>query len=203
MTDSPLVSSDADKKQSRPKPLDARFCSNSRFATNYLPPETRRGGSPHYKSPFPVRIQSSETIRTHAFRGQDLQVGHPLGLEMAPPYRFWSEYLSRYFNLRMYNEFRRLAIDELFTRHNDRGFNALMDFYRHCLLSPRRLPGEVISDMVNLSRVSIPNVHLYVRTVLTAAINGGQMELRNRNRARQYFDAVFGPKGRRSSDPLH
>lgn len=103
----------------------------------------------------------------------------------------------------MYNEFRRQALDELFTRHNDQGFKALMDFYRRCLLSRQRLLDVVLSDMVNLARPSNSQVPLYAKTILTSAIENGQMECRNRNRVRSYLDAVLGPGPRRRSDPLH
>lgn len=103
----------------------------------------------------------------------------------------------------MYNEFRRLAIDDLFTRQSGEGFNALMDFYRNCLLSRPRIPDQVLSDMVNLSRSNNSTIPIYVKTVLTSAIDGGLMEPRNRNRARRFFEDVFGKMIRRGSDPLH
>lgn len=103
----------------------------------------------------------------------------------------------------MYNEFRRLAIDDLFTRQNGEGFNVLMDFYRKCLLSIYRLPEEVLSDLINLSRTNNSTIPTYVKTVLNSAIEGGQMEWRNRNRARRAFEAAFGNMVRRGSDPFH
>lgn len=103
----------------------------------------------------------------------------------------------------MYNEFRRLAIDELLTRQNGFGFNVLMDFYRGCLLGPSRLHDVVLSDMVNLSRSNNSTIPTYIRTVLSSAIEGGQMEFRNRKRVRQYFNAVFGHMVRRRSDSVH
>lgn len=142
-------------------------------------------------------------FRKHAFGVQDPRVTPKHGLEMGPPYRSWSQYLSRNFNLQLYNEFRRLAIDELFTRHNDYGFNALMDFYRACLLSEHRLPDEVISDVVGLSRAESSNVHVRVHELLTSIIDGNQMEINNRKRARHYLNIEFGYVVRRRGSSPH
>lgn len=173
-------------------PFGGRFSDTSPPTTYHLPSESRGTGSPHHKKSIPVHNQSTEMFRKHAFGVQDPRVTSKSGPYVGPPYRSWSQYLSRNFNLQLYNEFRRLATDELFTRHNDYGFNALMDFYRSCLLSSRRLPDEVISDLVHLSRAENSNFPAYVQELLSSVIDSGQMEISNRKMALHYLNSELG-----------
>lgn len=108
----------------------------------------------------------------------------------AIPYHSWSQSLQNhfgdnYFDLRLYNAFRRLAIDELITRHNDYGFNALMDLYRAILGGHRRVPDQVLSDLVNIARTSEFDFHVQAHALLVSMIESGKMDHRNRKTACQ------------------
>lgn len=102
------------------------------------------------------------------------------GLITGPPYHSWSTYLVNNFDLPMYNEFRRLAIDEFFTRHVDYGFNALLSFYKSCLYSPRPIPQEVLSDLIALSRAPGFEHHSTVYRLLRSALDSKEMERSNK-----------------------
>lgn len=92
----------------------------------------------------------------------------------------------------MYNDFRRLALDDLLTRHVDYGFNALMDFYRTCLLSYNPLPDEVVGDMVSLSRDLDFNVHTAIYDLLQWTMRSGYMVHHNRMKAGKAFSREYG-----------
>lgn len=156
------------------------------------PPSESKGTVPSYqKKPAHVR-QSTEIFRTHAFGVQDPRVTPSYAFVTGPPYLSWSQYLSHDFDLPVYNEFRRLALDDVFTRHNNYGFKALMSFYRSCLLSCRPLPDEVISDIVHLASAGNSECHATVYELLSSILSGGKMEDNNCFKAGVYFDREFG-----------
>ncbi|KAJ5741570.1 Winged helix-turn-helix transcription repressor DNA-binding [Penicillium manginii] len=110
------------------------------------------------------------------------------GLPTGPPYHSWSDYLTRTFDLSLYNEFRRTALDDFFTRHVDYGFNALMWFYKRCLYSHYPIPEPVISDLVGLSRSSHFMHHAAVSEVLRTAMRSRKMEQSNLDRTGMFLN---------------
>lgn len=139
----------------------------------------------HEKS-FSVRNQPTEMFQQqqHAFWAHDPQSTFKPHRMAArdPPYHAWSHTLSDNFDYSTYNKFRRSAIDELITRHNDNGFNYLMDFYRFMLRKRQKLPDGVISDLASLSRTSEFDFHVQIHQLLTSMIESGSMERYNRKR---------------------
>jgi la-related protein 1 len=105
--------------------------------------------------------------------------------------------------LQLYNEFRRLAIDDLFTRHNNYGVNALTGFYHTCLCSGRPLPDEVIRDIVHLSRAPFIEYHNVIYALLHSAMSNESMEKDNRNKAGYYFNGEYGHDTRRWKESRH
>lgn len=96
------------------------------------------------------------------------------------------------FSLPLYTEFRRLAIDDLSSRHVDNGFHALMDYYRWALYSDRRLETPVIEDIIHLSQKLKNDYDATIYETLQRALWSGEMEWRNYDRAFAAFSAVFG-----------
>lgn len=114
------------------------------------------------------------------------------GAETGIPYRTWSQYLLRTFNLQLYNEFRRLALDDLFTRHTDYGFNALMSYYQASLLSPTPTPDPVLADIVHLSDDRTTKLNTEVFELLCSSMASGQIEDTNRCRIGFFYNEVYG-----------
>lgn len=54
-------------------------------------------------------------------------------------YQFWSHFLIRNFNTRMYEEFQRLALDDEVHNGMDVGLLSLIKLYTQCLLSPQTM----------------------------------------------------------------
>lgn len=168
------------------------------------PPFTpRQADSRHHKKSVHAR-NSIQFFRNTAFGAQDPRVTPPShGLSIGPPYRFWAQCLTRNFNLQLYNEFRRLAIDDLFTRHNNYGVNALTNFYHSYLVNARPLRDEVIRDMVHLSRAPFKDYHHVINNLLYSALSTGLMEHDNRFMAGRCFNHEYGPDKRRWKESHH
>ena len=66
-------------------------------------------------------------------------------------YQFWSHFLIRNFNTRMYEEFQRLALDDEVHNGMDVGLLSLIKLYTQCLLSPQTMARYlVVRDYVTL-----------------------------------------------------
>ncbi|KAJ5587791.1 uncharacterized protein N7459_003556 [Penicillium hispanicum] len=194
---------DAGSNKRGPAAFVARPTDRPSFKKQYPPSMARgwdRGPSSHQKSAHVN--QSSELTSNRDSWGRQAWANSTTGPRVAGlPYRSWSQYLARNFDLQMYNEFRHQALDDLFTRHVDYGFNALLDFYRSCLLSYHLLPDEVIEDMVSLSREPSFNAHRAIHDLLQWTMRSGSMNYRNREKAGKFFNREYGKprKGGRNS----
>jgi la-related protein 1 len=67
-------------------------------------------------------------------------------------YQFWSHFLIRNFNTRMYNEFRRLALDDLENRDTSKGIHCLLKYYKEALSNEKfSMRERVARHYVNLA----------------------------------------------------
>ncbi|KAJ6036196.1 hypothetical protein N7540_000475 [Penicillium herquei] len=117
--------------------------------------------------------------------------------ELPCRYQTLLEALRISFDLPMYNEFRRSALDDLFTRHIDNGFNLLMEFYRYSITVNRRLPDEVLDDMVGLCSNDLLKPRDKIFDMLSSAVYAREMNHCNYARVRDVFNSKFGTLWRR------
>lgn len=110
----------------------------------------------------------------------------------SPPYTYWILCLKNSFSLNLYNDFRRIAIDDLHSRHVNNGLHALIEYYRWALYSERRIETPVIEDLIHLSHRLTPDYDSQMYDVLERALESGQMENHNYDRTYAAFAAVFG-----------
>ncbi|KAJ5762060.1 uncharacterized protein N7511_005442 [Penicillium nucicola] len=107
------------------------------------------------------------------------------------PYSDWSETLRRNFDSNLYNEFRRSALDDLFTRHIDTGFKALMGFYREALYAGR-IYSIVMFDMINLSKYPHHGHSTIAFDMIHDAIASGKMYPHNQKTVNKQFNTLHG-----------
>ncbi|KAJ5740798.1 Winged helix-turn-helix transcription repressor DNA-binding [Penicillium malachiteum] len=112
-------------------------------------------------------------------------------------YQSWFDVLMIGFDSQMYNEFRRSALDDLFTRHIDHGFNLLMEFYRCALRCHRRIADEVLDDMVGLCSNELLKPREKIFDMLSSAVFAREMDHCNYARVRDLFNSKFGTQWRR------
>ncbi|KAJ5939517.1 Winged helix-turn-helix transcription repressor DNA-binding [Penicillium verhagenii] len=88
------------------------------------------------------------------FQNQDFESSEhrPFNRNLASPagYQYMLDRLEKVFDEKMYNEFRRHALDDLLTRQNRYGFNCLLEFFRLSLTPDFPLHHIVLSDLIGL-----------------------------------------------------
>jgi la-related protein 1 len=121
------------------------------------------------------------------FRKQTLDKRRPFTttdghLDMDVLYQFWSHFLVRNFNSKMYDEFRSLAFDDLSTRESSTGLKNLIRFYDSVLSSNRVISDGVAQDLVDLVKSESEASERPTFQKLRSAWRNGAFNLKNRKK---------------------
>ncbi|WEW61581.1 hypothetical protein PRK78_007072 [Emydomyces testavorans] len=99
----------------------------------------------------PGLVHESYTVfRKHALDKRLSGSSGETSVDMDVLYQFWSHFLVRNFNSRMYNEFRNLAFDDVSSRNSTTGLQYLIKFYDGILSSNRVILDGIARDLIEL-----------------------------------------------------
>ncbi|KAK4890370.1 hypothetical protein LTR27_010898 [Elasticomyces elasticus] len=97
-------------------------------------------------------------------------------------YKFWSHFLLRNFNARMYGEFHHYANEDRKARHSINGLSALVKFYNQALHSPNPIRECVVRDYVELVNYEPTQLEGTAFKQLRSAWRDGALNLKNRKK---------------------
>jgi len=119
-------------------------------------------------------------------RGQAATGTCPYDLEVL--YQFWSHFLIRNFNNRMYREFKYYAETDAAERHSFAGKNSLLKYYGQALSSTHQIPSCVLNDYITTVKSEGPKTDGAAFKQLRQAWRNGALNLRNRKKLTEAVD---------------
>ncbi|EME87463.1 uncharacterized protein MYCFIDRAFT_212893 [Pseudocercospora fijiensis CIRAD86] len=103
-------------------------------------------------------------------------------------YQFWSHFLIRNFNNKVYGEFKFFANNDAQERHNDTGLQNLVQFYAKALSSPSPIREHVVKDYVELVKNEPAILQGAAFKQLRQAYRDGALNVKNRKKLTDLLD---------------
>ena len=196
--DSPSIFAELDKpantqKPSLPNGADNPTSEHSRHISPNTGRATERNGGPPYaifwmkeppsgNQPLPndVSHEPYHILRRKALDQRDNAATGNCPYDLDVLYKFWSHFLLRNFNGKMYTEFHFYALEDASIRHNGAGIHCLIKFYDEALRSSNPIRERVAKDYVLLVANEPVVLEGAAFKQLRAALRDGALNLKNR-----------------------
>ncbi|KAL8863058.1 MAG: hypothetical protein Q9178_000431 [Gyalolechia marmorata] len=179
------------KKTSRPRSPFPIGSPSRRTNSNVSPPVfwVKDKETPIDSLPDDLTHEPYNVFRRNALMQRSLTFGGTCHYDMDILYQFWSHFLIRNFNARMYQEFRQVAFEDAEQRGSNVGLKNLVQYYNESLLSQKILSDQIANDFLELVRSEGPNPERPAFDKLRAAWRNGAFNMKNRKK----LDSIIDP----------
>jgi len=128
------------------------------------------------------------SLRFKALSQRDVAATGTCPYDLDVLYQFWSHFLIRNFNLRMYSEFHHFATEDAAQRHNDTGHKNLIKYYSEALASQIPIRDGVAREYADLVKAESTKTERPAFKQLREAWRNGALNLKNRKKLGDMLD---------------
>ncbi|KAI4280352.1 MAG: hypothetical protein L6R38_004535 [Xanthoria sp. 2 TBL-2021] len=178
------------RKASRPISPFPKGSPPRRINSNVSPPVfwVKDKETPIDSLPDDLTHEPYNVFRRNALMKRSLSSSGACHYDMDILYQFWSHFLIRNFNSRMYQEFRTTAFEDAEKRGSNVGLKNLVQYYNESIFSQKVVSDQIASDFIELVTSEGRSSERPSFDKLRAAWRNGAFNLKNRKKLDSIMD---------------